>query len=99
MTPQYEITYTRDAAKAFRRIHPEMRKRIRDAIEALSKEPRPSGALQLTGGAGEYRIRVGDYRIIYTSRTTASSSSSCESPIAARSTGHSRPEPRIRVWG
>lgn len=65
MTPPYEITYTRDAAKAFRRIHPEMRKRIRDAIEALSKEPRPSGALQLTGGAGEYRIRVGDYRIIY----------------------------------
>ena len=27
--------------------------------------PRPPGAIQLTGGDGELRIRVGDYRIIY----------------------------------
>ena len=39
--------------------------RIVRAIEALAVTPRPPGAIQLAGGDGELRIRVGDYRIIY----------------------------------
>jgi len=38
---------------------------VRRAIEALAVTPRPPGAIQLAGGDGELRIRVGDYRIIY----------------------------------
>ncbi|GAB6859441.1 type II toxin-antitoxin system RelE family toxin [Microbacterium xylanilyticum] len=61
----YAIFYSRAAAKAFRGIHPQDRQRIKDAIEHLAIEPRPSGCLQLTGGEGEFRIRVGEYRIVY----------------------------------
>ncbi len=63
--PSYVITYKPSAAKAFRKIHPGERKRIKDAIEALATAPRPQGYIQLSGGAGECRIRVGPYRIVY----------------------------------
>lgn len=64
MTP-YLITYKTSAAKAFRKIHPSDRLRIKEAIEALARDPRPQGHVQLTGGAGECRIRVGQYRVVY----------------------------------
>ncbi|MEK7411986.1 MAG: type II toxin-antitoxin system RelE/ParE family toxin [Planctomycetota bacterium] len=35
------------------------------AIDALAHNPRPPGAKKLVGGAGEWCIRVGDYRIVY----------------------------------
>ena len=38
---------------------------LADAIGALANDPRPSGCIQLKGGDGELRIRVGDYRVIY----------------------------------
>lgn len=38
--------------------------RSRDAIRALAQEPRPRGCSKLTGRDG-WRIRVGDYRVIY----------------------------------
>ena len=39
-------------------------KRIRDGIRALAYNPRPAGCLKLTGRDG-WRLRVGDYRVIY----------------------------------
>ena len=62
---KFRISYSRAAAKAFRGIHPKDAKRIKEAIEALSRDPRPEGAIQLAGGEGEMRIRVGNYRIVY----------------------------------
>ena len=41
-------------------------RRIRAAAEALLVNPRPAGAIMLTGVHGVMRIRVGDYRILYT---------------------------------
>ncbi|MBO1346276.1 MAG: type II toxin-antitoxin system RelE/ParE family toxin [Hormoscilla sp. GUM202] len=38
--------------------------RVRDAIFALAEDPRPPGCLKLTNREG-WRIRVGDYRVIY----------------------------------
>ena len=35
------------------------------AIELLAEQPRPSGGKKLVGGDGEWRVRTGDYRIIY----------------------------------
>lgn len=32
---------------------------------ALAENPRPAGSVQLVGGQGELRIRVGDYRVVY----------------------------------
>ena len=60
----YEIRLHRDAARAFRRLHGPLRDRIRDAIDALAEEPRPRGAVKLAG-RDDYRVRVGDYRIVY----------------------------------
>jgi mRNA interferase RelE/StbE len=39
--------------------------RLLAALELLKEEPRPPAATQLVGGAGEWRVRVGDYRIVY----------------------------------
>lgn len=38
--------------------------RIRDAVYALAEDPRPPGCVKLTGREG-WRIRVGDYRVVY----------------------------------
>ena len=61
----YSISYKPSAAKALRKLHPTEQKRIVRAIEALAMTPRPPGTIQLAGGNGELRIRVGDYRVIY----------------------------------
>jgi len=34
-------------------------------LELLADDPRPPAAKQLVGGAGEWRVRTGDYRVIY----------------------------------
>ena len=39
---------------------------IEEKIDMLAHNPRPSGCKKLTGSINEYRIRVGNYRIIYT---------------------------------
>jgi mRNA interferase RelE/StbE len=41
-----------------------MRERVRRAIDALAADPRPVGCVKLAG-RDHYRIRVGDYRIVY----------------------------------
>ncbi len=35
------------------------------AIDLLARDPRPPKAIQFVGGSGEWRVRTGDYRIIY----------------------------------
>ncbi|MPV50692.1 type II toxin-antitoxin system mRNA interferase toxin, RelE/StbE family [Pseudactinotalea sp. HY160] len=60
-----QITYARSALKSLRRVDGEVARRILRAIDALADEPRPPGCLQLRGGNGELRIRVGDYRVVY----------------------------------
>jgi mRNA interferase RelE/StbE len=60
----YEIRLHPTAARAYRRLQPPLRDRISTAIDALADEPRPSGAAKLAG-RDDYRVRVGDYRIVY----------------------------------
>lgn len=63
--PEYSVSYSRSAAKRFRSFHPQVQRRLKEAIEALACDPYPSGSIMILGGEGERRIRVGDYRIIY----------------------------------
>jgi mRNA interferase RelE/StbE len=48
-----------------RTLDPTARRRVQAAIELLAGEPRPATATKLVGGAGEWRVRTGDYRIVY----------------------------------
>ena len=61
----YEISYVPSAAKAIRKLDRSAARRLLGAIEALAADPRPPGCIQLKGGGGEFRIRVGDYRVVY----------------------------------
>ena len=61
----YRITLAPAAARQLRKFDPQVRRRIHAALELLSSNPRPPAATQLVGGAGEWRVRTGDYRIVY----------------------------------
>ncbi|MDF5820710.1 type II toxin-antitoxin system RelE/ParE family toxin [Corynebacterium felinum] len=61
----YEISYVPSAAKAIRKLDKQTAIKVVNAISELANNPRPNGCIQLRGGNGEYRIRVGSYRIIY----------------------------------
>jgi len=64
MSP-YRIELRPAAIRALKKIHPEDKERIQGAIALLGQDPRPPKAIALSGRPG-YRVRVGDYRIIYT---------------------------------
>ncbi|MCE2964140.1 MAG: type II toxin-antitoxin system RelE family toxin [Chitinophagales bacterium] len=60
----YSISFTKKALKALISINEPHYSSIKSAIENLAENPRPSGCVKLKG-LESYRIRVGDYRIIY----------------------------------
>lgn len=61
----YQVEFTSAAAKQIRKLQRPVRERLLDAIEDLQDDPRPHGARKLVGEAIAWRIRVGDYRVIY----------------------------------
>ena len=61
----YRVALAPAAARQLRKFDPQVRRRVQAAIELLATEPRPPAATQLVGGAGEWRVRTGDYRIVY----------------------------------
>jgi mRNA interferase RelE/StbE len=60
----YEVLILRRAQKELANLPKPNYLRMRDAIVALASNPRPTGCKKLTGREG-WRIRSGDYRIIY----------------------------------
>ena len=62
---RYELIIKPSAEKALDRLPRVTRGRLLAALQELRDEPRPSGAIKLTGEEQTYRIRVGDYRIVY----------------------------------
>ena len=62
---RYEVTLAPAAARQLRKLDPHVRRRVQAAIELLAEDPRPPTATRLVGGAGEWRVRTGDYRIVY----------------------------------
>ena len=61
----YRVTVAPAAARQLRKFDPQVRRRIQAALELLSSNPRPPTATRLVGGTGEWRVRTGDYRVIY----------------------------------
>ena len=61
----YDVEIENAAAKAILRLQRHDQVRVTKAIAALAIEPRPDGCTKLSGTASSYRVRVGDYRIVY----------------------------------
>jgi mRNA interferase RelE/StbE len=62
---RYEIIIKPAAEKSLDKIPHPVRRRIADAMEELRVNPRPAGVLKLVGYDNLWRIRIGDYRVIY----------------------------------
>ena len=61
----YSVELAPAAARQLRKLDPSARRQVQGAIELLAQQPRPSAAKRLVGGDGEWRVRTGDYRVIY----------------------------------
>lgn len=61
----YRVALTSSAEKELDQLPSRMITRIFPRLEYLSSVPRPVGCKKLKGGDNEWRIRVGDYRIVY----------------------------------
>ena len=64
-TAPYRLIVSNAARKEALALPRDVQERIRPAIAALAGEPRPHGCEKLKGSEGFYRIRVGDYRVVY----------------------------------
>jgi mRNA interferase RelE/StbE len=64
--PEYRVTLKSSAEKEFFRLPEPISVRIFTRIKTLGTDPRPQGCKKLRGGHDAWRIRVGDYRVIYT---------------------------------
>lgn len=62
---QYHVEVERTATKALKEIHRPDRVRLTKAIIELGTEPRPHGCLKMSGMDSLYRIKIGNYRIVY----------------------------------
>jgi mRNA interferase RelE/StbE len=61
----YRIVLERNAERDLRRLSAEMHGRVIAAIRGLATNPRLPGCRKLTGSQNDWRIRVGDYRVVY----------------------------------
>ena len=63
--PTYGITFARSARKELQALPLNVTERILTKIESLASNPRPPGCKKLSGPTRLWRLRVGDYRIVY----------------------------------
>lgn len=65
---KYKILFNKGLIKDLKKIPKKYRLKLREKIESLSENPRPEGYKKLSGKSSPplYRIRHGNYRVIYT---------------------------------
>ena len=61
----YEVYLERAAEQNLKQLSSEKLQRIISHIKALAENPRPTGCRKLYGSKSDWRIRVGNWRIIY----------------------------------
>jgi mRNA interferase RelE/StbE len=61
----YDVTFATAAAKSLEGLDRGLLRRIKSKIEKLAENPRLSGSIKLSGHADLYRVRVGDYRVVF----------------------------------
>ena len=63
--PRYSVQFVRSARKELERLPDSVLARVFARIEQLAETPRPPGCKKLRGARDLWRIRIGDYRVIY----------------------------------
>jgi mRNA interferase RelE/StbE len=61
----WEVRFKPSALREFRDLPGNVQRRVGTRLDALSSDPRPAGVQKLAGGEEYYRVRVGDYRVVY----------------------------------
>lgn len=61
----YEVDIEQSAERDLKRLSKETVYRIAPHIYALAKNPRPRGCIKIRGSTSDWRIRIGNYRVIY----------------------------------
>ena len=61
----YTVQMKRDPERIMRRLPADLRQRIQQAINALAENPRHAGVVAMKGFDSVYRVRVGEWRIVY----------------------------------
>ena len=62
---EYAVTFSRSARKELEKFPAQLVERIFPKIESLALQPRPAGCKKLKGAQNHWRIRIGDYRVVY----------------------------------
>lgn len=62
----YKVMLSSQARRELDRLHGDIQNRLISNIEHLAENPRPHGCLKIQGKINEWRIRVGEYRVVYT---------------------------------
>lgn len=63
---RYSVTYGSSARKELGKLDKQVARRIARSVAGLGNDPRPVGSRRLVGYDDLWRIRIGDYRVIYT---------------------------------
>lgn len=61
----YRVLISRTAEKQLKKLQADIQRKISATIVSLGIDPRPFGSKKLSGTSCTYRVRTGDYRIIY----------------------------------
>lgn len=61
----YRVEVSPAAARGLKKLDPQAKRRVQAAIELLAETPRPPAANPLVNSGGSWRVRTGDYRVIY----------------------------------
>ena len=62
---EHTVVFARSARRELEGLEATVARRIISRVEALASEPRPHGCVKLQGAADLWRIRIGDYRVVY----------------------------------
>lgn len=61
----YRLELSSRALRDLKKLPEQVRQRLQPQIESLATDPRPPGVVKLEGTENGYRIRIGDYRVLY----------------------------------
>ena len=62
---EYKVSFKPSADRQLRKLPAAAQRRIVGKVAALAFNPRPAGVVKLAGDENLWRIRIGDFRVIY----------------------------------